>query len=140
MPAREPQLLGTLVRPARQRMGWTQDQLASRLGIDKGYISAIEIGARRWPLEHVEALAEALGLDLMEMAIAAGMLPEHVRQRRTVEDAFPPDDPAREIVALLTGMGMDQREDVLSYTQFLISTREGKAPARIDAKVKRLSS
>lgn len=50
----------TTLRAARLRRGMTQDDLASKTGIDQTHISSIEIG-RRYPSdETVKRLAKAL--------------------------------------------------------------------------------
>ncbi|MGH2562523.1 MAG: helix-turn-helix domain-containing protein [Thermomicrobiales bacterium] len=115
-----------LVRDARLKMGWTQDELAKRIGIDKGYISAIEVGTRRWPLEHIEALATTLGLDYLEMVVAAGMVPESAGRRRAVDDTFPEGDPARDILARMREMSIADREAMRDYADFLASRRAPK--------------
>lgn len=81
-----------MIRAARLRRGWTQDELAARLGIKASYISQWETGIRKWPGTYVRALAEALGLSQVEMAVAAGLIDR--------PDTAPPPaaDPAREAV------------------------------------------
>lgn len=125
---KEAEKLGTLVRPARQRMGWTQADLAERLGVDKGYISAIETGVRRWPLDHVETMAEALGLDIVEMAVAAGILPGYRRTGKAVADDFPPEDPAQEIIAALRKASYADRIAIRDYIAFQQATRRVDEP------------
>lgn len=66
--------LGKLIRDARLRRGWQQQELADRIGVDRGYISTIENGKRNWPQQYVPAIADALGLDQTDMAIAAGLI------------------------------------------------------------------
>jgi transcriptional regulator with XRE-family HTH domain len=80
--------LGGLVREARLRRGWTQEQLGDRLGVEKSYVSAIETGARKWPQEYVRPLSELLGLSQVEMAVAAGMIdpPERMPPRPVYRD------------------------------------------------------
>lgn len=88
--------LGALIRTARQRRGWTQEQLAEKIGVQKSYVSQWETGARKWPQEHVRAIAFYLGLSQVEMAVAAGIIDEP-------QDPPPlPTDPlVTELVALL---------------------------------------
>lgn len=68
--------LGALIRSARQRRGWTQEQLAEKIGVQKSYVSQWETGARKWPQEHVRAIAFHLGLSQVDMAVAAGLIDE----------------------------------------------------------------
>lgn len=72
--------LGAMIREARLRRGMTQDELAERIGAVGSYVSQIETGARKWPQELIPAIADALKLDEVDMAIAAGILrPRHDR-------------------------------------------------------------
>lgn len=48
------------IKEWRKHRGMTQDQLAERIGIDKGYLSKIENGKRRYDQPFLEAAAEAL--------------------------------------------------------------------------------
>jgi transcriptional regulator with XRE-family HTH domain len=66
--------LGEMIRTARLRRGWTQRELAARLDVDKSYISQWETGARKWPQEHIKAIARELGLSQVAMAVAAGLI------------------------------------------------------------------
>jgi transcriptional regulator with XRE-family HTH domain len=66
--------LGRLIREARLRRGWTQEDVANRLGVKDSYVSQWETGARRWPQEYVRPLAALLGLSQVEMAVAAGLI------------------------------------------------------------------
>ena len=57
--------VGERIAQARDAQGWTQAQLANRLGdsIDSGSISRWETG-RVFPEQHLEELAAALGVDV----------------------------------------------------------------------------
>lgn len=66
--------LGALIRAARLRRGWTQENLAERIGVQKSYVSQWETGARKWPQEHVRNIADVLGLSQVDMAVAAGLI------------------------------------------------------------------
>lgn len=66
--------LGALVERARLRRGWTQRELAEKLGVQQTYVSAIETGARKWPQDYVRPLACLLGLRQVDMAVAAGLI------------------------------------------------------------------
>lgn len=58
--------LGGLIRSSRKELGFTQEELAQKLGVSKQYISQVEIGQR--PLNEgdftLERLAKTLKLDL----------------------------------------------------------------------------
>ena len=45
-PTREQRIDGAALRRIRTERNWRQDELAQRLGISKGYLSAIETGKR----------------------------------------------------------------------------------------------
>ena len=66
--------LGAMIRDARVRRGMTQDQLARRIGAVGSYVSMVETGVRKWPQELIAPIADALGLDQIDMAIAAGLI------------------------------------------------------------------
>lgn len=66
--------LGELVKERRKRLGWTQADLADRIGASPAYISQIETGARKWPRELIPDLSDALGLSQVDMAVAAGLI------------------------------------------------------------------
>ena len=57
------QLLSQIVA-AREEQGLTQADLASKLGVDRAYISRLETGARSIRLDALFDLADALGIDL----------------------------------------------------------------------------
>ena len=80
--------LGELIREARLRKGWTQEELASRLGVKDSYISQWETGGRKWPRDHVRAIARVLGLSQVELAVAAGLIdrPEVMPPRPAYQD------------------------------------------------------
>jgi transcriptional regulator with XRE-family HTH domain len=53
------------IREARRRRGWSQQDLAARSGVGQSALSLLETG-RREPLIHtLDALAGALGLDVV---------------------------------------------------------------------------
>lgn len=84
--------LGRLIRQARLRKGWQQQDVAARLNVDAAYISAIEGGKRNWPQQYITPLAETLGIDQVEMAIAAGLI------ERPKDRPEPPADDPRELL------------------------------------------
>jgi transcriptional regulator with XRE-family HTH domain len=61
------QLVGANLRALRERRGLSQEALADELGIHRTYESAIERGKRNLSLRAVERLAEALGVDPMDL-------------------------------------------------------------------------
>lgn len=82
----EPSGLGSLIREARLRRGWTQVQLGEAVEVAPSYISQIETGARKWPQELIAPLATALGLSQVDMAVAAGLIDPPNRTTPQTED------------------------------------------------------
>jgi transcriptional regulator with XRE-family HTH domain len=54
---------GELIRSARERLGWTQAQLASKIGVTASYITKIEGSEATASYDRVIDLARALALD-----------------------------------------------------------------------------
>jgi transcriptional regulator with XRE-family HTH domain len=55
---------GEQVRAARKKAGLSQAQLAERLGRSQKYVSLIETGSRRLPIETMKVIMRALGLEV----------------------------------------------------------------------------
>lgn len=68
---------GSRVRAARNKRGWSQEELADRTGMDRTYIGGIERGERNVALLNVNKLAVALGEGFN------GFLPYETGSRRT---------------------------------------------------------
>jgi len=56
--------LGERIKSRRQELGWTQDDLAGKAGISKGFLSDLENGKRSVGAETLLDLAGVLGLSL----------------------------------------------------------------------------
>ncbi len=54
--------IGDRVRQHRQKLGYTQERLATEAGISKGFLSDVETGNRQPSAEYLLRLANALGL------------------------------------------------------------------------------
>jgi len=63
--------LGPAVRKRRERLGLSQEDLASRSGLDRTYVSGIERGVRNPTLKILIRLATALELNLSELVSLA---------------------------------------------------------------------
>lgn len=59
--------IGELIRNARMRAGWTQEQLATEAGLSAVQISRIETGARGTRIDTLARLAKLLGIDPKEL-------------------------------------------------------------------------
>lgn len=62
--------LGKRLRRQRLAAGFTLEQLASRAGIGKGYLSRIENGKKVPPIATLSRLAGALGLDMAALLVS----------------------------------------------------------------------
>jgi len=59
--------LGAAVAEARAKAGMTQTELASRAGIDEATLAALEQGQYKPASQELSHLAEALGVDELEL-------------------------------------------------------------------------
>ena len=63
-PVRVPDQLGPLLRNARLQLGWTQSDVATRMGVTVQAISKLEANASRASFERIHRLCLVLGLEL----------------------------------------------------------------------------
>jgi transcriptional regulator with XRE-family HTH domain len=61
------QLVGGNVRRIREASGMTQAALAGKLGVDRGYVSGLEQGARNATILTLWHVAEALDVKVKEL-------------------------------------------------------------------------
>lgn len=105
---------GQLIKQARIRRGMLQQDLAGLLNVDPAYLSAIESGKRTWPRQYIPAIAEALGLDEVEMARTAGLISP--AKSDSAEDE-PTEDPLLNVVMHdarnLTPEGLEALRDIV---------------------------
>jgi transcriptional regulator with XRE-family HTH domain len=80
---------GLAVRISRERLGWSQTDLARESGIDRGYISRIETGSADPGLRVQSRLADALGIALTELVSQAEDELGRVRRRPPRETGEP---------------------------------------------------
>jgi transcriptional regulator with XRE-family HTH domain len=69
-PARDSQIAKALARNVvrlRKDRGWTQDELAAKLGIEQMAVSLIENARSNPTLEALEAIATCLGVKFVEL-------------------------------------------------------------------------
>ena len=55
--------IGPIIRQARESKGWSQDQLAERVGVGRPHISRLEAGAREPTVALLSKLLKVLELD-----------------------------------------------------------------------------
>jgi transcriptional regulator with XRE-family HTH domain len=59
--------LGRKVRKLRLQRGWTQVELAEKLGLDRSYLADVERGKRNISVLNLEVIAQGLGLSLSQL-------------------------------------------------------------------------
>jgi len=58
---------GARVRHLRKQRGWTQAEMADRLGIDRSYLADIERGKRNVALLNIQVIAEGFGMTIAQL-------------------------------------------------------------------------
>lgn len=69
---------GHYIKEWRKFRGLTQLQLAERIGIDKGYVSKIENGRRRYDQPFLEATAEILRCEVPDLIMRDPLDPDGI--------------------------------------------------------------
>ena len=59
--------LGNRIRQRRTRAGWTQVQLAERIGIDRSFLADVERGKRNISILNLDLIAKGLKVSLSEL-------------------------------------------------------------------------
>ena len=69
MPATDDLLvrLGVRIRVLRKRQGWTQVELAERVGIDRSFLADVERGKRNISILNLELIAKGLKVTLAQL-------------------------------------------------------------------------
>lgn len=98
---------GPLVRVLREASGLTQDQLAERAGISKGYLSHVERGDRMPRQANIYALATALDVPVGLLTGRATPLTA-IRQALVTADG----EPTAVEMADMLGIGVDTYLDI----------------------------
>lgn len=75
---KEPRFKPTFIRQWRKYRGLTQELLADRIGMSPGNLSNIETGKQPYTQEHLEALAEALRCEVVDLLIRNPLDPEGI--------------------------------------------------------------
>lgn len=80
--------LGDRIRLARQRLGFSQPELAARLGVSKAAVSAWESALKVPRKDRIDALAKLSGLPVGWFYDPATPVPSGPVGAKTIEDAF----------------------------------------------------
>lgn len=92
--------VGLNIQNLRQSRGWTQEQLADEAGIDRSYISEVELGRSSATTKKLEQIARAFGVDISELHRMRGV-PVSIAQTEPREA-----EPVAKLVCPKTGTEM----------------------------------
>lgn len=125
----------------RERRGWSQGQLADKVGWDSGYISMIESGKRTPKTPNLKKLAAVFGVDIEELSEDAPQVAEERSPYETQEELFRtltrqygrPGDDWRELAAFFEvyrQLPPEQREGWLTVLRFNANIARGEREGR----------
>lgn len=60
-------VFGKRVRALRRRRGWTQEDAAHELGLDRSYLAEIETGKRNPGLENIKVIADGFQVTMAQL-------------------------------------------------------------------------
>ena len=69
-------MFGNRVRQLRKNCGWSQEEFAHRVGLDRSYMGGVERGERNVSLENICLIARALNVPPAELFQGWGGRPE----------------------------------------------------------------
>lgn len=111
--------LGERVRRERERLGWTQEELAERAGLHPAYVGQIERAQKKVSLATVDRLVEALGVSTSSLLDPA----QHPDRRSSWES---------KIGGLLRDRSPSEKEILYStLRQLARSIRKNRSPREI---------
>jgi len=115
-------MLGDMVRTAREKIGWSQSELARRAGLTSGHISQIEAGKRLNPRGNVvQAIAQALGISAESLYANQRVMPPEVA---ALQSAGVPDKNLQELAAKWEGLTEDDRQLALVMIRSMWERRQ----------------
>lgn len=120
--------LGRYIKERREELGLTQDELATRIGTSRAYMSQIESGRAKWPQSLIPGLARALNVTQVELAVVAGLITETKVSR---DDPFAPGDVRRKILAMLPELRDDDAEFVRIVVETAVERRRSIAGEQV---------
>jgi len=59
--------VGRRLRKLREKHGWTQVQMAERLGLDRSYLADVERGKRNVSIVNLEVISKGFGVSLSRL-------------------------------------------------------------------------
>jgi transcriptional regulator with XRE-family HTH domain len=59
--------LGTRIRKLRKKRGWTQVEMAEKVGIDRSFLADVERGKRNVSILNLELIASGLRVSLSQL-------------------------------------------------------------------------
>ncbi len=59
--------LGARIGKLRRKRGWTQAEMAERVGIDRSFLADVERGKRNISILNLEIIAEGLSISLSQL-------------------------------------------------------------------------
>ena len=105
-------ILGATLREAREYRGFSQEEVASYLGLPRSAISLIETGARRLDVLELHKLATLYRCSIQELTGQA------------VSDAEP--ESVKMVARAAAALSPEDRSEVLRFAQFLQSKKSEK--------------
>ncbi len=119
-------MLGDMVRTAREKLGWSQSELARRAGLTSGHISQIESGKRPNPRgDVVQALAQTLGISAESFYANQRVMPPEVA---ALQSAGVPDKDLQELAAKWAGLSADDQQLALVMVRSMWKRRHKDNP------------
>lgn len=103
--------IGKKIQKAREELGLSQDELASRLGYTQAALSNYELGKRRLYLANIEQIARELNKPLSYFL-------EESTVPANAEKGEPPDETISDIIQLLSKLPPDERKYLLEYIRW----------------------
>ena len=103
--------IGRKIQKAREELGLSQEDLASRLGYTQAALSNYELGKRRLYLANIEQIARELNKPL-------SFFFEESSAPANAEQGEPQDESISEIIKLLSELPAEERKYLLEYIQW----------------------
>ena len=102
--------VGSKIRHLRKERGFTQAELARRIGVQQSDLCRMEIGEYKVSLDTLFKILGVFGMDIGEF----------------FQEEFPvpsPNDKQRELLRLFEGLDEDSREEVLDFIRYKVFRR-----------------